>query len=41
MAEGLRRFLRGFAKKALVADTLGAVVVPINLQLDLVLRMSK
>lgn len=33
VAEGLRRFLRGIAKKALIADTLGAVVTPIfNLQ---------
>ena len=33
VADGLRRFLRGFAKKALIADTLATVVVPIfNLQ---------
>lgn len=33
MAEGLRRFLMGFAKKALIADTLATVVTPIfNLQ---------
>jgi alginate O-acetyltransferase complex protein AlgI len=33
MAEGLRRFLVGFAKKALIADTLATVVTPIfNLQ---------
>lgn len=29
MADGLRRFLLGFAKKALIADTLGAVVTPV------------
>lgn len=33
VADGLRRFLRGFAKKVLIADTLATVVVPIfNLQ---------
>lgn len=33
MANGLRRFLKGFAKKALIADTLANVVTPIfNLQ---------
>jgi alginate O-acetyltransferase complex protein AlgI len=33
MADGLRRFLGGFAKKALIADTLAKVVTPIfNLQ---------
>jgi alginate O-acetyltransferase complex protein AlgI len=33
MADGLRRFLMGFAKKALIADTLATVVTPIfNLQ---------
>lgn len=33
MADGLRRFLKGFAKKTLIADTLAAVVIPIfNLQ---------
>jgi alginate O-acetyltransferase complex protein AlgI len=33
MADGLRRFLAGFAKKALIADTLAKVVTPIfNLQ---------
>jgi alginate O-acetyltransferase complex protein AlgI len=33
MADGLRRFLKGFAKKALIADTLAKVVTPIfNLQ---------
>lgn len=33
MAEGLRRFIRGFAKKVLIADTLATVVTPIfNLQ---------
>lgn len=29
MADGLRRFLKGFAKKVLIADTLGTVVTPI------------
>ena len=29
IAEGIRRFIRGFAKKALIADTLARVVVPI------------
>lgn len=29
MADGLRRFIRGFAKKALIADTLARVVDPI------------
>lgn len=29
MADGLRRFLTGFAKKILIADTLGTVVTPI------------
>ena len=29
MADGLRRFLKGFAKKVLIADTLGTVVAPI------------
>lgn len=29
MADGLRRFLLGFAKKILIADTLGTVVTPI------------
>lgn len=29
MADGLRRFLMGFAKKVLIADTLGTVVAPI------------
>jgi alginate O-acetyltransferase complex protein AlgI len=29
VADGIRRFIRGFAKKALVADTLGKVVAPI------------
>jgi alginate O-acetyltransferase complex protein AlgI len=29
MADGLRRFLKGFAKKVLIADTLATVVVPI------------
>jgi len=33
MADGLRRFFKGFAKKVLIADTLGTVVTPIfNLQ---------
>jgi alginate O-acetyltransferase complex protein AlgI len=33
MADGLRRFVKGFAKKVLIADTLGMVVTPIfNLQ---------
>ncbi len=33
MAAGLRRFLIGFSKKALIADTLGKIVIPIfNLQ---------
>lgn len=29
LAEGIRRFIRGFAKKALIADTLAKVVTPI------------
>ena len=29
LAEGVRRFIRGFAKKALIADTLAKVVVPV------------
>jgi alginate O-acetyltransferase complex protein AlgI len=29
VAEGIRRFIRGFAKKALIADTLAKVVTPI------------
>jgi len=29
VADGIRRFIRGFAKKALIADTLAKVVVPI------------
>lgn len=29
LAEGVRRFIRGFAKKALIADTLAKVVTPI------------
>lgn len=29
MADGLRRFLKGFIKKALIADTLGTIVTPI------------
>ena len=29
VAEGIRRFIRGFAKKALIADTLARVVTPI------------
>ncbi|MBI3170281.1 MAG: MBOAT family protein [Chloroflexi bacterium] len=33
VADGLRRFLKGFAKKVLIADTLATVVVPVfNLQ---------
>jgi len=38
MADGIRRFIRGFAKKALIADTLARVVTPVfNLDSPIIL----